>query len=78
MQFVRIDDLMHTDNLYLKCWVTTLPEDEPRCYGIIAADDLPSELYQALRRQQAVEVPYMGKLYTEEETLPGGAWIADL
>ena len=78
MQLLRIDELVHRNKLYLKCWVTTLPEDESRCYAIVAADELPSALYQPLRRQQAVEVPYMGKLYTEEETLPGGAWIADL
>jgi hypothetical protein len=77
VQFLRADDLMYQGKLYLKCWVATLPQDEARCYGIVAAEDLPGELYQPLRRQQVVEVPYHGKLYTEEETILG-AWIADL
>jgi len=48
-----------------------------RKHAIITADNLLSEHYQAIERQQVVDIPYGGKHYTDEETILG-AWIADL
>ena len=69
--------LFHQERLYLKCLAVTRPPDDPRCYAIIAADTLSREHYQAFERQQVVDLPYTGTLYTKEETLLG-AWIAEL
>ena len=78
MQFVRADEsLMHEHKQYFQCLVITSPQNDPRYYGILAADALPRELYDALRHQHVIEVPYTGKLYTEDE-IRSGAWKRDL
>ena len=77
MQFVRIREKLDQHNkLYFQCWVTTLSQEEPRRYGMLAADDLAREDYDALRRQQVIDVPYQGRLYTEQEIVTG-AWLQD-
>ncbi len=76
MRFRRVDDLVHDNRLYLKCWVATLPESEAHCYGVLAAASLQSELYQPLQRGEVVDIPYEGKLYTEEQIV-SGAWVRD-
>ena len=43
---------------------------------MLAADDLAREDYDALRRQQVIDVPYQGRLYTEQEIVTG-AWLQD-
>ena len=51
MQFVRIREKLDQHNkLYFQCWVTTISQEEPRRYGMLAADDLAREDYDALRR----------------------------
>jgi hypothetical protein len=77
ISLLLIEELTHQDKSYLQCWVTTLPVSEPRCYGILAEDDLPHELCEALRRQETIDFLSLGRLYTQQEIFLG-AWIRDL
>ena len=79
MQFVRIREKLDQHNKLYFQWVTTISQEEPRRYGMLAADDLTREDYDALRRQQVIDVPYQGRLYTEQEIVTGaGSRIAEL
>ena len=62
---------------YFFCDDVTLPADKPRRYGVVPISTLPRNLYDQLLRNEAVEVPYEGKLYTDEE-LYTGAWVRDV
>ena len=76
ISLLLIEELTHQDKSYLQCWVTTLPVSEPRCYGILAEDDLPHELCEALRRQETIDfLSWDGSIPDRKSS---GAWIRDL
>ena len=77
MQVVRIREKVDQhQKLFFQCWVTTIPQDEPRRYALLAADALTRDEYDALRRQHVIDVPYEGPLYTEEDIVLG-TWMRD-
>ena len=78
MEFRKIASLPYRGKLYLQCMAVDLmhPGGE-RCYGIVAADDLAREHYDALSKALDVDIPYTGRLYTLEE-VARDTWKADL